>query len=390
MKNLKRFFINKKLICKVAPYILAVTTPFFIFTKFENINAFSELVVDNDIKYTLNEEDKTACLSDGTNLDGNIEIPGQIMSDGVTYKVISIGERAFERSRIQGIILPNEVEKIQNRAFEHCEELTAVSFGENLHTIEDDAFFWSGITSLKIPDKTIHVGSMAFGSCTRLRTAILPLEISYLGEQIFAGCTLLESITIPDNIKTIPDKSFYGCEKLTDIKIPDSVEIIGEYAFAHCKINEIKFPLNLKIIKGHAFYHCPELSYIVLPDGLAEIGDEAFAMCENISCIEVPGSILSIGSHAFGGANPNELTKLKKVICVKDSYIDNEKPFFFWVQYGATYPEFSYKVAGASASGSIFGEYSFMAYAAVGIFLIAMIAGIVIVFRNNDGNKTIN
>ncbi len=376
--------MSKKLNSIILLAILSLIIPGFCF---KVLSAFSSSCMDNGIEYKLDPENKTASLIDGRGGSGNIEIPGTIVDAGVSYSVTSIGERAFSGSLVKSISLPDSIEVINSGAFERCENLMTISLSENLKKIDNDAFFWSGITYIMIPDSVESIGERAFGQCARLVHAKMPENISYCGKELFSGCILLEDINLPTNIQVIPEKMFYGCEKLTEITIPLGVETIGPSAFVHCKFGDIEFPPTLKTIGAHAFDYCSGLDYIVLPENTLTIGDGAFARCENLSYIEIPESVVSVGEHAFGSSDPTDLTKLKKVVCIRNSYVDVEKPFFFWVQYGVTYPEFSYKVSGASAAGSIFGEYSFMAYVAVGIFLIAIVMGIITIFKGKSENE---
>ena len=45
----------------------------------------------------------------------------------------------------------------------------------------------------------------------------------------------ITSIGIPDDVTSIGDGAFDGCESLTSINIPNSVIRIGEKAFLHCE-----------------------------------------------------------------------------------------------------------------------------------------------------------
>ena len=368
--------LNNKLLA-----VLAIITPLFWFKDLKNNTIFAKSTEENGVKYTLDEKTKTAEVADGKSFAGNLEIPRQVLESDTSYTVTSVGSGAFNSSKIRGLILPDSIETIKNNAFENCDQLAAVSLGTGLKRIEDRAFFWSSVSSLALPASVEYVGSSAFENCTRLHSLVVPPAVSYVGTSFLAGCTSLETVSLPDSLIVIPDKAFYGCEKLSEINFPANLEKIGDAAFSHCLIDISEFPIGLKTVGANAFDYCTNLSYIVLPDGLHTVGNEAFARCENLSCIEIPESVINVGDNAFGGPDFDHFTKLKKVVCVKNSYVDINKPFFFWVQYGITYPEFSYKVSGASASGSIFGEYSFMAYIAVGLLLIIIISGVIIVFK---------
>lgn len=378
--------MNKRWIIKTL-VLAVITIPLFWF---EDIDVSARSVVNSNIEYELDDDTLTATLSDGKNSELNFEVPSEITDKKKVYTVRCIGEKAFYGSNIEGVILPDSVEIIEADAFAFCSNLKAISLGENLKKIDDEAFFWSGLNSIKVPDHVSYIGDNVFGKCTKLVSAEVLGGSNYMGESLFEGCVLLSSVVLPESLIEIPDKMFYGCEKLSEIDIPNTVELIGESAFGHCIFSKLSLPENLKIIEKNAFEYCSEISYIYLPDSVTTVGDYAFARCENLTCIEIPVALQSIGYHAFGGGESDELTRLKKVICVKNSLVDKAKPFFFWTQYGITYPEFFYKVSGDSVSGSIFGQYSLMAYVGVAVILIAAFLVVVLIFKKNRSDDSVD
>lgn len=350
-----------------------------------NINMNAKTVIKSNVEYNLNEKSKTASLSKGTGAEKNFEIPTTIVDDEDTYRVVSIEEKAFSGSDIEGVTIPESVNVIGKQAFEECRNLTALSLSGGNSKIEEFAFYGSGITNLKIPEGVSYIGNSAFSNCIKLKSVLIPSSVTYLGENAFSWCTGLETIEILDGLKEIPDMAFYHCTKLKSIKIPDTVEALGKSSFEWCSVLEtIELSENLRNIGDQAFSRCGKFESVVIPRGVRYIGSRAFDGCGSLAYIEIPESVDYVGNLAFGNSGEDEQTKLRRVVCVRNSYIDNNEHFFQWNQYGISYPEFSYKVSDASVSGSIFGEYTFMAYVAVGILLIVIISGIVIVFKNKD------
>ena len=85
----------------------------------------------NGINYRLNEETKTAEVINKSNgYEGNIIIPETVVLNEVTYRVTSIGERAFFRCDLLNFItIPNSVMSIGKRAFSRCKKLDFIRFG---------------------------------------------------------------------------------------------------------------------------------------------------------------------------------------------------------------------------------------------------------------------
>ncbi len=107
-------------------------------------------IVDNNIRYRLNENDKTASvlgLADGNTLK-DIIIPESITSNNVSYNVISIEANAFENSLIESITIPNTIINIGEEAFYYTSNLKNIYFncekpttGPSAFNIEDRTIF---------------------------------------------------------------------------------------------------------------------------------------------------------------------------------------------------------------------------------------------------------
>ncbi len=135
---------------------------------------------------------------------------GIIKLDGT---VTAIDGRTFSNSSLQSISLPNSVESIGEKAFESCDELTAVTFGSELKSIGEDAFF----------------------SCSSLTSVTIPDNVTSIGEWAFSYCSSLTSVSIGAGVTSIQDNAFYGSDNLTDVKCwaknPPSVGYDGFHTF---------------------------------------------------------------------------------------------------------------------------------------------------------------
>lgn len=69
-------------------------------------------------------------------------------TDGVKYKVTSIGAKAMENNKkMTSLTIGANVKTISTNAFSGCTKLTAVTFGKNVTVIGTNAF--KGCTALK-------------------------------------------------------------------------------------------------------------------------------------------------------------------------------------------------------------------------------------------------
>ena len=98
----------------------------------------------------------------------NASITGNVtVRDGIT----TIGAGAFKgRKGLTSVTLPESCTVIDSYAFENCTALTDINFPEKLELIGRNAFYNSGITSLKLSQPGLHVGSFAFTDCHQLKS----------------------------------------------------------------------------------------------------------------------------------------------------------------------------------------------------------------------------
>ena len=160
------------------------------------------------------------------------------------------------------------------------------------------AFYRSNLYSVRIPETVTKIGNLAFMN-SRLESIEIPESVNYIGNGAFARCNYLKYALLPDAIDELRDYTFYGCP-LTGIMIPDGVRTIGESAFESCgSLNQPELPKNLEYIGDYAFYSCSNLGIIKLPESVKHVGFMAFQSCSSVSDISIPGNISRIGSGAF-------------------------------------------------------------------------------------------
>ena len=100
--------------------------------------------------------------------------------EGDDFLVTSIGERAFYYSGITSIEIPNTVTSIGAEAFRYCENLTSITIPDNVETLGDYAFAaCKGLIRIDIGAGVTTIGNNVFSGCSAvevmiIRTATLP------------------------------------------------------------------------------------------------------------------------------------------------------------------------------------------------------------------------
>jgi len=122
-----------------------------------------------------------------------IVIPPSIQGKPVTR----IGDDAFKRREIIGVIIPNSV--------------NAIGAG---------AFSYNPLTSITIPESVTEIGEAAFAFCERLDISVtIPSGVTSIGKNAFAYCINLPSITIPSGVTALGEMAFNDWDAMQNINI---------------------------------------------------------------------------------------------------------------------------------------------------------------------------
>lgn len=271
-----------------------------------------------------------------------------------------IGDSAFVGAYFKDAFkLPSTVKSIGSYAFTNCTAITKFTFPRDLETLGFNAF--SGATGIReldieagnthfkvednilydyemkkvvmcpsgrtdavnIPNSVTEIGDGAFYMVDECQEYNFPTTLTRIGKQAFAHCYHLRSFTIPDSVTEIGVEAFDTCEDLTTLVIGTGIDTIPEYAFADCsKLTSITIPGNVKTIENDAFVGCSSVTSLTFNEGLTTIGNAAFMwttafddgevyQTQNpaLTAIELPNSLVSIGSSAF--ANQGALTTVQ-------------------------------------------------------------------------------
>lgn len=169
--------------------------------------------------------------------------------------------------------------------------------------INDKAFSKTKLNYLTIPNTIKTIGGGICNSCSELKSVVIGDSITDLGGGAFAYCTALTSVQLGKNLAAIPNYTFERCTSLESIEIPEGVTSIGQCAFRICtSLTAINIPNNVKEIGSNAFEECTSLKTINIGKSVARIGEKAFLRCravESIVCHAIYPPMC--GENAFCG-----------------------------------------------------------------------------------------
>ena len=260
----------------------------------------------------------------------------------------------FEYSILDGTVMITDYNGSAEKV-----DIPAEIDGKSVTSIGYDAFKYSRLASITIPDSVTSIGSYAFYFCTNLRSVTIPDNVTEIYEGAFFNCTSLKSVTIPAGVKTIGSEAFgyqlYNDEKKTvdgfSIKyvkntyghyyatkngfsketclvteeldngtiaikgyagadktftVPSEINgkkvtEIGDSVFKYCLIlTSVTIPNSVTSVGDRAFWGCANLTSITIPDSVMSIGFIAFSDCSSLKSVTIPDSVTSIGDSAFG------------------------------------------------------------------------------------------
>lgn len=237
------------------------------------------------------------------NLSGNYTIPGS---------VTNIGDNAFMYSSLSSVTIPNSVISIGYESFWNVNNLTTVAIPDSVVSLGDYSFYaCNGLKSVTLGSGVASIGYQAFASCsalTNLTVAVANPNYASAGGVLFdnAMTTLLQcpaglaSYVIPSGVTSIGDNAFQNCFGLTSVTLPDSVGSVSSGAFSDCyNLTNVTFGSGVTNIGDSAFDSDSSLLSVTIPSSVARIGYFTFEYCSGLTNLVLGSSVTSIAEGAF-------------------------------------------------------------------------------------------
>ena len=199
-----------------------------------------------------------------------------VYCEGDEFVITDIGERAFENSTITNVTLPSTIENIGVCAF---------AFARNL-------------TDIVIPEGVVNMEDCVFAECTNLTNITLPSSLKRFGALMFDGCNNLD-YTIYENCKYLGNSNnpylVLAKANNTSISNPiihDDTKHINSNAFAKCSnLTLVDLPSGIITLGQSAFFKCVNLEGVSMPSCLEVMYNGVFDDCTKLTCIIIPASV---------------------------------------------------------------------------------------------------
>lgn len=169
----------------------------------------------------------------------------------------------------------------------------------NVTSIERDAFYWSNVTKVTLPNTITEIGYGAFRS-SPLESINIPSTVKTIGAYAFYK-TNIKTIEVPEGITVLENATFSQCYELESIKLPSSLEKISQATFYKSNLAKIEIPAKCTQIDAYAFEASSNLEEVILPNTITELSMGIFKDCTKLSKVNLPEALTSIKTMAFQG-----------------------------------------------------------------------------------------
>lgn len=202
--------------------------------------------------------------------------------------------------------------KVPDYAFYHDEQWTGdrikvirlqrIMLGEGVTEIGKGAFMYAtNLREITLPESLRKLGDICFSDCSSLMTSplVIPEGVTDIPRSCFIECRSLTEVVLPSTIKNIGTLAFFSTH-ITNINFPEGLESIGECAFYGASLEEVTLPASCVTLNGSGqFALNRKLRSISLPEGITVIPDDFAEECMNLTNINIPSTVTTIGRRAF-------------------------------------------------------------------------------------------
>lgn len=208
------------------------------------IDYYEHAKLDTDEKYFDIDFDGVISLkpeyqangSKATSLPERITIPDNIGGEQVSGFQVGMFK---DHQRIKSVVLPPSATKIPNEMFHKAIYLERVENTEQIQEIGENAFSWTRIRDIRLPNLTC-AGASAFENCSCLTTIDVG-KVTSIAEGVFRHCQNLSEVLGGSNVTTIGQEAFFATRRLKTLPFLANLKDIGTGAFysSRCDFEDV-------------------------------------------------------------------------------------------------------------------------------------------------------
>ena len=265
-------------------------------------------------------DDEHRVLKEYTGEDREVTVPDTLMGCSVD----GVGSNAFCNSEITSLTFPETVQYLNASVAAHCESLSELKLPQSLVMIGDGCFVAAALQEVTIPANVRVFGEHAFSFCQELRSITFEGECPAFGGECFVACPDDLTLYVPDDqLEAYQEavdeiKDIYPVEVAVEPSGKNAVPAEAKYDNEHfvfdaatgtiteytgesyrLDVPETIDGVSVRTIGANAFNGNWNLIYLTLPEGLTAIEDGAFESAYQLSFVEFPSTLKTIGNRAF-------------------------------------------------------------------------------------------
>lgn len=255
-----------------------------------------------------------------------LEIPEKIAGKvvvGVSLRTSSSARHGFYRGieEVEMVSFPKTIISL-NKSELRCLNKAKYIKLLGVTNILDEAFqYFEYLETIEIP-AACRIGSDAFYHCPRLKSIVIPDNVTEMGKRAFSSCESLTNVILSSSLTVIPSEAFRGCTRLGKLVLPENLQSIDSEAFHGCTQLQVEsFPVALKSIGRRAFWACTKIKRVALAEGFANFGSYAFNDCTALSEVSIPSSVTELPYGLFSGCTSLSVVKSVKSLATP-KYVD--------------------------------------------------------------------
>ena len=141
--------------------------------------------------------------------------------------VVSIGEKAFKNTTVSEVILPGSIKAILRGAFSGCKRLQHIDLPDGLEYLGSRCFASSGFTALHFPDRLKTIPEGCCGGCANLSDVTFGQQVQTIQGSAFHACKKLQTVSFPESLLRVDNDAFEKTA-ITRFIFPAGVQEVGD------------------------------------------------------------------------------------------------------------------------------------------------------------------